>query len=198
MDKKDDDIPIIGKHISWEELHTHCKSGLFKVEHFTEFATVKNGKVKSISPVMPYGVLTVECMEIGSQFSLWVTHKIDFYNLWEAHRYRTNLKEYQKLLQERIRRFEDMAGDQLDQLGEIYNWLRNARHPEILVGDFARQRLMMRKRFAKLFGSFMPSLYVWICPEGYLQRSVSDNLAPLSGEMYFEIIRPLAKWEPGI
>ena len=192
------DLPIIGKHIQWRDINIECKSGLLKINQFTELAVIENEKVKEMSAKMPYGIATVTCIEMNAQFILWITHKIDFQNLKFALQYHENLSEYNQLLNDRLHQFENEAGKELTQLSEIHNWLQTAKTPEILVGDFSNHALQRRGWFTRLFESSLPKLYIWMCPEGYLQRLVKDNFEPLTGRLYFDIFRPLAKWEPEI
>ena len=198
MSKQEVDLPIIGKQIQWKDINAQCRSGLLKVDHFTEFAVIENGKVKAVSATMPYGILTVTCIEMNAQFIVWITHKIDFQNLKLAYQYKENLNAYNQLLNDRVHQFENKAGDQLAQLTEIHTWLGTSEKPEILVGYFTRKAQKSRGWFTRLLESSLPKLYIWMCPEGYLQRVVKDNLAPLTGRLYFDILRPLAKWEPEI
>ena len=122
----------------------------------------------------------------------------DFYNLKLALQYHENLSEYNKLLNERIQQFRTHAGNKITQLTEIETWLQNAKTPEILVGDFINLAKQSRGWFTRLFESSLPRLYIWLCPEGYLQRLVENNFSPLTDWLYFDILRPLAKWEPEI
>ena len=189
-------LPVIGKDIPWEDLSDRTKTGLLKVAHFTEFATVVGDKVKSPSRAMPYGVLTLDCLELHSVFTLHVVHRLDFLNLSRAKTCQSDLAEFRRLMKERISRFETKAAEQLDRAREIHTWLLNARGAEILVGDLASRATGKRSRLTGLLRSSLPKLYVWICPEGYLQRGVSNDFAPLSGELYFEVLRPLVEWSP--
>jgi len=179
-------------------VNDHSKTGLLRVTHFTEFATVVGSKVKAMSTTMPYGILTVESPEMKSSFNLWLTHCIDFSNVWLAHEYVRNLERYDALLRKRIVHLEDIIGNQIDKLGDIYNWLQNSRRPEILVGYFASLGNRRSNWLVKLLVAGLPKLYIWICPEGYLAQAVSDNFRSLDSLLYFEVIKPLAKWEPKV
>ncbi|MBN1972820.1 MAG: hypothetical protein JW787_04230 [Sedimentisphaerales bacterium] len=192
------ELPIIENNIQWRDIIDECKSDLLKVDHLTEFAVIENGKVKAMSPTTPYGIATVTCFGMNAQFSLWITHKIDFYNLKLALQYHENISEYKKLLNDRVQHFKANAGNKITQLIEIETWLQNAITPEILVGDFTSLAEQRRGWFTRLFESSLPKLYIWLCPEGYLQRLVQNNFTPLTGRLYFDIFRPLAKWEPEI
>jgi hypothetical protein len=190
------DLPVIGEDISWEDLSDRTRTGLLKVTHFTEFATVVGDKVISPSRAMPYGVLTLDCLELGSIFTLSVVHRLDFLNLWRAKACQSDLAEFRRLMKERISRFETKASEQLDEVREIHTWLQNTQGAEILVGAPDSRATGKRSRLTGFLGSSLPRLRVWICPEGYLQRGVSNDFAPLSGELYFEVLQPLVEWVP--
>jgi hypothetical protein len=55
-----------------------------KVLHFTPFATIDNGKIKDTGFNMPYCALTIECRQLPNKATGYITHKIDFVNLWKV------------------------------------------------------------------------------------------------------------------
>lgn len=63
---------------------------------------------------------------------------------------------------------------------------------EVLVGDFASKR----RGFLRVFGSFLPRLFIWICRKGHLERVVNDDWGGLTGEAWAEAMMPLEMWEP--
>lgn len=189
-------LPVIAKDISWKDLIDRTKIGLLKVAHFSQFATVDGDKVRSPSRAMPYGVLTLDCLELRSLFTFNVVHRVDFLNLCRAKACQSDIAEVGRLMGERISRFEAKAATQLDEVREIHSWLQNTQGAEMLIGNLASRATGRTSRLTGLLGSSLPRLYVWICPEGYLQRGVSNDFAPLSGELYFEVLRPLAEWAP--
>ena len=83
-DPEHSQFSVIGKDISWDELAKHNKSGLLRATHFTRLDSVEGDKVKAISLTMSYGILTVECLESRSSFTLLITHRLDFLHLWYA------------------------------------------------------------------------------------------------------------------
>jgi hypothetical protein len=55
------------------------------------------------------------------------------------------------------------------------------------------------KGFAKIFSSFMPRLWVMICPKGAFELMVDPNSRPdLKGEARFLAERPIAEWKPAV
>jgi hypothetical protein len=55
-----------------------------RVIRFTPFASVKNGKIKDINLTMPYCSLTIECKKFPCLATGFITHKVNFMNLWKA------------------------------------------------------------------------------------------------------------------
>lgn len=63
---------------------------------------------------------------------------------------------------------------------------------EVLIGDFASKR----RGFARMFGPFLPRLFIWICRKGHLERLVNKDWGDLTGEAWGEAVMPLEIWEP--
>ena len=55
-----------------------------RVIDFTPLASVENGKVVAPTITDPYASVTLECKKMPSATKGFVTHKIDFANLWAA------------------------------------------------------------------------------------------------------------------
>jgi hypothetical protein len=55
-----------------------------RVVHFTPFASISKGKIHDTGLTTPYCSLTIECKKLPSQANGYITHKIDFSNLWKA------------------------------------------------------------------------------------------------------------------
>lgn len=55
-----------------------------RVIGFTPFASVAHGKVVAPSTTVPYASVALECTGISSVVQGFVTHKVDFANLWAA------------------------------------------------------------------------------------------------------------------
>ena len=83
MPNMNKDYPILGKDITWDTIDGDV---LLAVE-FNPYAKVDGKTITSI-PNYPYATLTVECTKIPQQATLYVTHKLDFQNLWNAYKVR--------------------------------------------------------------------------------------------------------------
>lgn len=153
MEKANLSNPVIGKDISWKIVQDY----LLRVISFTPLATVSGSEVQSQSSSAPYAILIVECLNMNSKYTLYVTHKIDFLHLWRA-----------------------------------YNQRGVSDSEEVLIGNFAQRR----KGLSKLMGAFLPRLFVWICPKGYLERMINDDWGGLTGEARAMAMLPLEMWEP--
>lgn len=76
---------VIGHEIPWDVI----RGGACKVEHFTPFASVEAGKVKSAQPGLPYGSLTVklfklQAIDLPDEASMPIVHKDDFLRIWHV------------------------------------------------------------------------------------------------------------------
>jgi hypothetical protein len=191
-----DTRPVIGKDISWEQLATSNMSGLLLATEFARFATVRAGEVKSPSVSLPYGTLSVRCLEMKSEFSLYVTHKLDFLNLWDAYEL-CGSKALQSLMSTKVRRLRTLVQENWGQTPDVYSRLWDTQGAEVIVGKFTDESRGLRKSIvAKILGGMMPQLFVMVCPRGYAERAVSENWEGLSGSAWAEAIRPLAQWSP--
>jgi hypothetical protein len=191
---------VIGKDISWKELATYNRSGLLRVVEFERLAKIEGDKVKALSLTMPYGVATVECLDSKWQFVLYITHKLDFIRLCNAYDLCSNPEEKEKVFLERNAHLRAVMKRQWEKGQEIHPLFWETREVEVLVGDFKRTLARGMRGYwgRKLFGRWLPRLYVWVCPKGYLERVVSDDRMGLSGEAHLEATRPLAEWKPRV
>lgn len=189
-------LPVIGKNISWDELAEHNRSGLLRATHFTRFASIEGGKVKTMSPVMPYGDLTVECLELKSSFTLYITHRLDFLHLCHAYDLCQTSEAQETILQNRAERFKSLSGR--DDFLSLYSRVWGTQEMEVLVARFVATQLVGRKWFRRLFAATLPSLIVLVCPKGYLERVVFDDWEELKGREWGEMFRPLAEFRPQI
>jgi len=83
MDNNYDVSPIIGHDIPWDAI----RGGSCRVKHFTPFATVESGKIKSAQLGLPYGSLSVDLpkgkyINLPDEADMPVTNKDDFLRLW--------------------------------------------------------------------------------------------------------------------
>jgi hypothetical protein len=187
-------LPVIGKDISWVEVAKQNRSQLLRAIEFGRFASVEGGKVKAMSPTMPYGILTVECLELKSSFTLLVTHRLDFLHLWYAYDLCQNSEARETALQNRSGRFKSLSGR--DDFLELYSRVWKTWEMEVLVARFVATQQVERKRIRKLFGSILPNLVVLVCPKGYLERVVFDDWKGLDGLEWGAMSEPLAQFKP--
>jgi hypothetical protein len=187
---------VIGKDISWDEFAKHNKSELLRVTDFGRFASIKGDKVKAMSPTMPYGVLTVECLELKSSFTLLITHRLDFLHLCYAYDWCQDSEAQETILQNRAERFKSFSGR--DDFLNLYSQVWGTREMEILVGRFLAPQQGVRKWVRKLSGAILPSLIVLVCPKGYLERVVLDDWKGLDSLEWGVMFEPLARFESQI
>ncbi len=199
---------VIGRDISWKELQTHNTSGLLRVINFTRFATIESNKVKAGSKVLPYGVLTVLCLEMDSEFTIYITHRIDFLHLSHAFDWCKDSQKQEKAWAEREVKFKQGLARGLSSTnfkGCFRDWYLefwDTREFEVLIGDFSSERERKQhgpvKWLINLSMPWIPRLFVWVCPSGYLQRVISNDWFGLNGWECSKVRGPLAKWEPKI
>ena len=60
-------------------------------------SSVKNGKVIAMNMTAPYASIHIECKKIPGKITGFITHKIDFINLWNAFKER-GVKENEEVL----------------------------------------------------------------------------------------------------
>lgn len=60
-----------------------------RIFEFIPMASVKDGKVSSLSGATPYASIEIECKKIQGRITGFITHKTDFLNLWAAFKERT-------------------------------------------------------------------------------------------------------------
>lgn len=88
----DNNGPILGKDIPWDTID----SEVCRVLKFTPHGKIENNQIKAI-PNFPYAFLTIECNKLQGRATLYVTHKLDFTNLWKAYKER-GVKEDEEVL----------------------------------------------------------------------------------------------------
>jgi hypothetical protein len=191
-------LPVIGKDISWVEVAKQNRSQLLRATHFTRFASIEGGKVKAMSLVIPYGDLTVECLELKSSFTLYIKHRLDFLHLCYAYDWCQNSEAQEIALQNRVERFKFLSGR--DDFLKLYSQVWKTWEMEVLVASapFTEPQWGVRKCIRKLFGPILPSLSVLVCPKGYLERVVFDDWKGLDGLEWGEMFKPLAQFKPQI
>jgi len=187
---------VIGKDISWDELDKHNKSGLLRATHFARFASIEGDKVKAGALTMPYGILTIECLELKSSFTLHITHRLDFLHLWYAYDWCQNSEAQEIVLRDRAERFQSFTGR--DDFLNLYSRVWGIREMEVLVARFSAPRQGVQKWVRRLSGGMLPSLVVLVCPKGYLDRAVLDDWKGLDGLEWSAVAEPLARFEPQI
>jgi hypothetical protein len=187
---------VIGKDISWDELAKNNKSGLLRAIDFGRLASVEGDKVKAWTSTMPYGILTVECLELKSSFTLLITHRLDFLHLCYAYDWCQNSEAQETVLQKRAERFRSPSAR--DDFMSLYFRVWGTREMEVLVARFVATQQMEQKWVRKLFGAILPSLVVLVCPKGYLERVVLDDWKGLDGLEWGAMFKPFAEFKPQI
>jgi hypothetical protein len=187
---------VIGKDISWDELDKHNKSGLLRVTDFGRLASVEGNKVKAWTSTMPYAILTIECLELKSSFTLYITHRLDFLHLCYAYDWCQNSETQKIALQNKAKRFKYLSGR--DDFLSLYSQIWRTREMEVLVARFLALQGGARKRARKLSGAILPSLVVLVCPKGYLEGVVLYDWKGLHGLEWGVMFEPLTKFEPQI
>jgi hypothetical protein len=77
-DNNEKDFLVLGKDITWLSIEGEA----LRITHFTPFATMDKGKIKSSSLTMPYAILSVESPKLPQEANIVVVNKVDFKNLW--------------------------------------------------------------------------------------------------------------------
>jgi len=72
------DFLVLGKDIPWKTI----EGDALRITHFTPFAAMDEGKIKSHSLTMPYAILSVESPKLPQESNIVVVNKVDFQNLW--------------------------------------------------------------------------------------------------------------------
>jgi hypothetical protein len=189
-------LPVIGKDISWDELDIHNKSGYLRATHFIQLASIEEDKVKAVFPTMPYGDLTIECLELKSSFTLYITHRLDFLHLCHAYGLCQNPEAQRILLQEKAERFKSVRGR--DDFLKLYSRAWKTQATEVIVERFSAPQRGIRKWVRKLSGAALPSLIVRVCPKGQLERIVFDDWKGLDEEEWYAVGEPLIEFKPQI
>lgn len=199
---------VIGKDIPWKELQAHNTSGLLRIINFTRFANIEGNKVKAESKALPYGVLAVFCLEMDSELTIYITHRTDFLHLSQAFNWCKDSYAQEKAWAEREVTFKQGLAHGLSSTKsdrDFRDWYLefwDTREFEVLIGDFSRERELRQHGSAKwllnLSTPWIPRLYVWVCPSGYLRRVVSKDWSDLNGWECSQVRGPLARWEPQI
>ena len=187
---------VIGKDISWDELAKHNKSGLLRATDFQRLASFKGDNLKAVSPTMPYGILIVECLELRSSFTLFITHRLDALHLLCAYDWCQNPKEQESALQERAEIFQSLTGR--DDFMNVYCRVWSTRGMEVLVSRFLTLQRGVRKLARKVSGALLPSLVVLVYPKGYLERAVLNDWKGLDSVEWSAMIEPLLRYGPQI
>jgi hypothetical protein len=169
--KKVNETPIIGREIPWQAI----EGEFCRIAHFTPYAKVESGEVKTISTMLPYALLTVELPDFRHNpdynyqekyttmtvrpthyASLPVMNHLDFRNLWQV--------------------FKETSV--------------NLDITDILVICSPCQR----RSITKLFSRVLPSLIIQLHGKGALERIYHQ---PEGGktEEWLDSIRPIAEWD---
>lgn len=72
-----EEVLIIGKDISWDQVHDNQTVNLLRIVEFNPWSQVHGKKVKSQSRNMPHGTVMLESPEFESRLQLFlITHSI--------------------------------------------------------------------------------------------------------------------------
>lgn len=166
-DYENNETPLIGRDIPWEAIEgEYCR-----IEHFTPYAIVQSGKVKSASSMLPYASLRVELPDLSGhpdyekklknitlprEALMPVIHKLDFRNLWEIFK-------------------ETDINQEIMDIIVIYAPLK-------------------RRKITSLFSSVLPSLIIQVHGKGALERLYRK---PETGKIedWAYSIRPITEWD---
>jgi hypothetical protein len=161
------ETPLIGKDIPWEAI----EGEFCRIEHFTPYAIVESGKVKSASSTLPYASLRVELPDLSGhpdyqkkmknitlprEALMPVIHKLDFRNLWEVFK-------------------ETEINQEIMDIIVIYAPLK-------------------RRKITSLFSNVLPSLVIQVHGKGALERLYRK---PETGKIedWVYSIRPITEWD---
>lgn len=85
---------IILKNKDWDII----KDQWLRVIEFVPWGKIENDKIMALDSRTPYASITVECKKFPQNVEIFITHKIDFRNLWEALRERPSNKNEEVLI----------------------------------------------------------------------------------------------------
>jgi len=92
MEKEIQELTIL-KNKDWNLIKDQC----LRVIEFIPLANIENSKITSLDLTMPYASIKAESKNFPQEIKIFITHKIDFINLWKAFRER-GLKENEEVL----------------------------------------------------------------------------------------------------
>lgn len=85
---------IILKNKDWDII----KEQWLRVIEFVPWGKIENDKIMALDSRAPYASITVECKKFPQNVTIFITHKIDFRNLWEALKERPSNKNEEVLI----------------------------------------------------------------------------------------------------
>ena len=85
---------IILKNKDWDII----KEQWLRVIEFVPWGKIENDKIMALDSRAPYASITVECKKFPQNVEIFITHKIDFRNLWEAIKERQSNKNEEVLI----------------------------------------------------------------------------------------------------
>ncbi len=155
-----------------------------RVLEFTPLmAEVKDGRVKTSNPNMPYASVVIECPVIQGEAKGFITHKVDFAMLWAAFNERTQVK-----------------GARAEALYEPNGNPAFAKHG--VATDEEVWLVWTKKSYIGAIGlmnKFLPSFIVSVCPKGAYELITNRKVrSELTGEARYLAERPLITWTPKV
>ncbi len=79
MKEESKELTIL-KNKDWDII----KDQWLRVIEFVPLGKIENNKIMALDSRMPYASLRVECKKFPQNVKIFITHKIDFKNLWEV------------------------------------------------------------------------------------------------------------------
>jgi len=77
MKEKTEESTIL-RNKDWDLIKDEC----LRVIEFTPIGKVENGKVIALDPTTPYASIRIERIKYPQKINVFITHKLDFLNLW--------------------------------------------------------------------------------------------------------------------
>ncbi|MFA4981344.1 MAG: hypothetical protein WC592_02605 [Candidatus Omnitrophota bacterium] len=135
-------------------------------------SSVKDGVVISPSTSAPYAKITIRCKKIPTEITAFITHSIDFANLWDAFRYRETHNKTDEIL--------------------IY-W--STKHYNSVIA-----KIISSVMLTILGGTSLPKILIMLRPNGAYEKSGSDSRLPhdINANVFIYGSLPIKCWIPDI
>lgn len=131
MQETKSDSLVIGKDVSWVTMRDY----FLRVITFKPFATIVGNEIQSAQSNLPYGILTVECLELNQEFVVYLSHKVDFRHLSKAFNQRGISEAEEVLVGDFASKRSGLTRIFAPFLPQLYVWICRRGHLERLVND---------------------------------------------------------------